>query len=184
MIEQTSEMQKKAMHKLSLCEQGMCEQGACGKGFCYAGGWMWYCVAWSSHGLMSWSVMSLKIPAAIRPGPPDRPCCRVMSIVFSVSGNIGGEISPINKSVSSLLSCTLLGPVTRFRLTSESRYVNGHWVVSGPLYIGLGQFWIFDFPKKKMEENRKNRKNRKKMVGLPAVSTAGSPPETVSYSYT
>ena len=106
--------------------------------------------------------------------------------VISVSGNIGGEISPINKSVSSLLSCTLLGPVTRFRLTSESRYVNGHWVVSGPLYIGLGQFWIFDFPKKqkKMEENRKNRKNRKKMVGLPAVSTAGSPPETVSYSYT
>ena len=27
--------------------------------------------------------MSLKIPAAIRPGPPDRPCCRVMSIVLS-----------------------------------------------------------------------------------------------------
>ena len=102
--------------------------------------------------------------------------------VSSVSGNIGGEISPINKSVSSLLSCTLLGPVTRFRLTSESRYVNGHWVVSGPLYIGLGQFWIFDFQKKKRKKIEK--KNRKKMAGLPAVSTAGSPPETVSYSYT
>ena len=110
------------------------------------------------------------------------------AVSTSVSGNIGGEISPINKSVSSLLSCTLLGPVTRFRLTSESRYVNGHWVVSGPLYIGLGQFWIFDFPKKKRKKIEKTEKTGKKMAGLPAVPTAGdsdgSPPETVSYSYT
>ena len=73
--------------------------------------------------------------------------------VYSVFGNIGGEISPINKSVSSLLSCTLMGPVTRSRLTSENRYVNGHWVVSGPC-IGLGQFWIFD--------SQKNKKNGRK----------------------
>ena len=86
-------------------------------------------------------------------------CIRVLN---SVSGNIDGEISPINKSVSSLLSCTLLGPVTRFRLTSESRYVNGHWVVSGPLYIGLGQFWIFDFPKKKRKKIEKTEKTGKK----------------------
>ena len=54
-----------------------------------------------------------------------------------------------------------MGPVTRFRLTSENRYVNGHWVVSGPLTWPILDF---RFPKKqkKTEENRKNRKNRKK----------------------
>ena len=64
-----------------------------------------------------------------------------------------------------------MGPVTRFRLTSENRYVNGHWVVSGP-YIGLGQFWIFDSPKKN-EENRKNRKNREKNGRPTGRATAG-----------
>jgi hypothetical protein len=63
-----------------------------------------------------------------------------------------------------------MGPVTRFRLTSENRYVNGHWVVSGP-YIGLGQFWIFDSQKnkKKRKKIEKTEKTGKKMAGLPAV---------------
>jgi len=71
--EQTSEIQKQEIHKLPLSDQGVCEQGACGQWFCYAGVCMWYCVAWSSHGLMSWSGMSRKVPAAIPSGLSDGP---------------------------------------------------------------------------------------------------------------
>ena len=81
--EPTSEMHNTSNAQVTLCEQGVCGQGACGQWFCYAGSCMWYCVAWSSQGLMSWSGMSRKVPATILSGLSDRLFCRVMSIVLT-----------------------------------------------------------------------------------------------------
>ena len=91
----------------------------------------------SNGGKAARGALKVKKERMVRPRPPAR------SHRNSVFGNIGGEISSINKSVSSLLSCTLKGSVTRFREPLRQRTLVsfrtlGHWT---------GKVWIFEFQK-------------------------------------